>query len=366
MNKRQKRRLKRKHEIEKASKEMTAERKLSKLSDSSKPTKDIAQPMMIPRKSRRNKYILLAHPELRQAVQLVKHEKLEARINSKESDQQKTCHPSTLIHNNSDTNPAKRKPASIRKRCTITDKSSIKSGESDAIINSDHKSTGKLMDKLKSKLLGGQFRYLSEQFYKRTGETAMEYFNAENCNEFIMYHKAYSEQLKRWPKDPLDWVCQWINRHCSPLSIVVDLGCGAKARLATKIKHKTRSFDLASLCPEVEKCNFADVIPMEDNSADVCVFCLSLMTIDSGRSLRQANRILKVGGTLLIVELSSRLNNNSRRPESRFINALENFGFTCEHALVEQFFCYFALNKTGKPLRRTKKIPLELCVYKKR
>ena len=75
------------------------------------------------------------------------------------------------------------------------------------------------------------------------------------------------------------------------------MGCG-EARLASSLVpdgFDVRSFDLHSLDnPHVRVCDMSNV-PMEDEEADVVVFCLSLMGTNLRDYVKEANRILKKG-----------------------------------------------------------------------
>ena len=47
-------------------------------------------------------------------------------------------------------------------------------------------------------------------------------------------------------------------------------------------------------------------MPLDDNSVDVVVFCLSLMGKNYPEFLREANRVIKKDGVLMIAEVLSR------------------------------------------------------------
>jgi ribosomal RNA-processing protein 8 len=73
--------------------------------------------------------------------------------------------------------------------------------------------------------------------------------------------------------------------------IVADFGCG-EARLAQEVTNKVHSFDLVALNDMVIKCDMRNV-PLNSNSIDIAVFCLSLMGINVVEFLCEAHRILK-------------------------------------------------------------------------
>ena len=74
---------------------------------------------------------------------------------------------------------------------------------------------------------------------------------------------------------------------------MADFGCG-EARLARALEGaaKVHSFDLVKLNDYVTVCDFANT-PLESESCDVVVFCLSLMGTNLRDFLKEANRVLK-------------------------------------------------------------------------
>ena len=75
--------------------------------------------------------------------------------------------------------------------------------------------------------------------------------------------------------------------------VIADFGCG-EARLARTLGEdaKVHSFDLVKMNDYVTVCDFANT-PLENESCDVVVFCLSLMGTNLKEFLREANRVLK-------------------------------------------------------------------------
>ena len=100
---------------------------------------------------------------------------------------------------------------------------------------------------------------------------------------------------------------------------IADFGCGdAKiARHFDKNRDKNLndnsnnysikvvSFDLIALNKYVTECDISNV-PLEDESMDMVVFCLSLMGTNFHEYLIEAHRVLKPNGMLKIAEVRSR------------------------------------------------------------
>ena len=145
-----------------------------------------------------------------------------------------------------------------------------------------------LVDKMRAKLSGGQFRALNESLYTTTGAAALEMVRS-SPGTFGAYHQGFREQTKEWPSRPVDACLRWLATQPKSLS-VADFGCG-DAELAARAKQKTvHSFDLESDAPGVVACNMANV-PLEDSSVEVAVFSLSLMGTDYGAFLEEAHRV---------------------------------------------------------------------------
>lgn len=158
--------------------------------------------------------------------------------------------------------------------------------------------------------------------------------------------------------------------------MVADLGCG-DARLAQTLqdKHTVYSYDLVSVNPLVTACDIAH-LPLADKSVDVVVFCLSLMGTNIGEFLREANRILKVGGHLKIAEVRSRFQDkneeNMKEKEKegfkKFLSVLKDSGFKIIH---KDFSNTMFLLLEGVKMERElgdldETYSIKPCLYKKR
>ena len=90
-------------------------------------------------------------------------------------------------------------------------------------------------------------------------------------------------------------------RKLPPGKVIADLGCGdAKIAKTLGKKHVVHSFDLVSNSSTITACDMAHV-PLEDEAADVVVYCLSLMGTNLSDFFREANRILKMGSVVMFL-----------------------------------------------------------------
>eukprot|EP00271_Cylindrocystis_brebissonii_P002716 TRINITY_DN13525_c0_g1_i2.p1 TRINITY_DN13525_c0_g1~~TRINITY_DN13525_c0_g1_i2.p1 ORF type:complete len:481 (-),score=80.85 TRINITY_DN13525_c0_g1_i2:192-1634(-) len=230
-----------------------------------------------------------------------------------------------------------------------------------------------VLDKMRARLQGGQFRMLNEKLYTCRGDDAFRLFKGDP-GAFHKYHAGYKEQIQHWPVKPLDVIIAWLKKRDASLK-VADFGCG-DAKLAASVKNPVTSLDLVASGPGVIACNMAKT-PLETASIDVAVFCLSLMGVDYPYYVAEACRALKPGGWLLIAEVKSRFHaENGGADPSDFLEALSSLGFTLSSQdLSNKMFLLFILKKEqtvkgdGKKPRKVdvEDWPdLKPCVYKRR
>ncbi|KAL2505227.1 Ribosomal RNA-processing protein 8 [Abeliophyllum distichum] len=222
------------------------------------------------------------------------------------------------------------------------------------------------LDKMRARLSGGHFRMINEKLYTCTGDEALDYFK-EDPALFNVYHAGYQEQMSHWPEQPNDIIIKWIKDHI-PSLVVADFGCG-DARLARSVKNKVFSIDLVSNDPSVIACDMSNT-PLETSSIDVAVFCLSLMGINFPNYLKEAHRVLKPHGWLLIAEVKSRFDPTTGGADpNKFVKAICELGFTCQSKdFSNKMFLLFYFKKKEK-LNARKLIEwpeLKPCLYKRR
>ncbi|TYG73031.1 hypothetical protein ES288_D04G067700v1 [Gossypium darwinii] len=189
----------------------------------------------------------------------------------------------------------------------------------------------------------------------------------QNCLT-CQYHAGYQEQMSHWPELPVNIIIKWLKERSSSL-IVADFGCG-DARLAKNVKNKVFSIDLVSNDPSVISCDMSKT-PLRPSSVDVAVFCLSLMGTNYASYLKEACRVLKPSGWLLIAEVKSRFDpNNGGADPNMFSKAVCEMGFT---SALKDFsnkmfvLLYFKKKENKSSNGREIEWPeLKPCIYKRR
>ncbi|XP_010554072.1 PREDICTED: ribosomal RNA-processing protein 8-like [Tarenaya hassleriana] len=233
--------------------------------------------------------------------------------------------------------------------------------------SSKRSKSSNFLDMLRARLAGGHFRMLNEKLYTCTGKEALDYFK-EDPEMFDMYHTGYQEQMSHWPELPVNTIINWLKSR-SPSLVVADFGCG-DARLAKSVKNKVFSFDLVAKDPSVIACDMSN-IPLESSSVDVAVFCLSLMGTNYSSYIREAHRVLRPSGWLLIAEVKSRFDpNNGGADPKAFVKAVCDLGFTSvSKDFSNKMFILFQFQKKENPNLKRKEVEwpeLKPCLYKRR
>ncbi|XP_056648085.1 ribosomal RNA-processing protein 8 [Diorhabda sublineata] len=217
-----------------------------------------------------------------------------------------------------------------------------------------------LRQRMMEKLKAARFRFINEQIYTTDSKEAQKLFQTDP-DAFKAYHDGYRKQVKMWPLNPLDVIIKSIKKM--PHShVVADFGCG-DARLSKSVDQKVHSFDLVAVNDTVIECDMCKV-PLDNDSVDVAVFCLSLMGTNLKDYLLEANRVLKVGGILKIAEVESRFENIDD-----FIKGVSYYGFKNSLKDLSNNLFYFLDFKKERPIKHKNKLPtigLHPCLYKKR
>ncbi|GFR61963.1 ribosomal RNA-processing protein 8 [Elysia marginata] len=217
-----------------------------------------------------------------------------------------------------------------------------------------------LGNQAQEKLNAARFRYINEQLYTCQGREALQLFR-EDREAFEVYHTGFENQASKWPVNPVNVLIKQI-KDKSPNLVIADFGCG-DAKLAQAVPQKVHSFDLVALNPRVKACDMSSV-PLQNESVDIAVFCLSLMGTNLDDYVCEANRVLKTDGLLKIVEVSSRF-----KGLSSFLASVCSHGFQLlnKRDLSQMFYLMdFKKLKFVKKGTANKSISLKPCLYKKR
>ncbi|KAH9507788.1 25S rRNA (adenine645-N1)-methyltransferase [Bulinus truncatus] len=212
----------------------------------------------------------------------------------------------------------------------------------------------------RKKLKSARFRYINEQLYTSTGSEALAMFRTDQ-DAFKVYHEGYENQVSKWPVNPLDIIIKQIKDKPKNL-VIADFGCG-DAKLAASLPQTVHSFDLVAVNDRVTACNMSKV-PLPNESVDIAVFCLSLMGTNIGDYILEANRVLKTGGLLKVIEVVSRF-----KGLSEFIGGICKRGFLLLNKRdVNEMFYQLDFKKvsTAKKSSALGVMTLKPCLYKKR
>jgi ribosomal RNA-processing protein 8 len=219
----------------------------------------------------------------------------------------------------------------------------------------------KYQKKLTDKLKGGQFRWINERLYTCKSTEAVNLFESDP-KLFEVYHEGFHSQVQQWPENPVDVMIEYIRRQDEQM-VVADFGCG-DAKLAAGVRQKVHSFDLVAVNERVTACDMRSV-PLTNQSVDIVVFCLSLMGTNLVDFLKEANRVLKLSGTLKIAEVKSRFED-----VHEFSKSVCSIGFSLiAQDEANKMFLLLEFKKTEeapKFIKTLSDITLNPCIYKRR
>ena len=109
--------------------------------------------------------------------------------------------------------------------------------------------------------------------YSSSSDQAFKFYKKSPEN-WSIYHHGYRQQVKAWPKNPLDVIVNQLSSH--PSLVIGDFGCGDAKLSARLSRNKVHSFDLVAVNERVTACDMKHV-PLKAGTLDVAVYCLSLM-----------------------------------------------------------------------------------------
>lgn len=186
----------------------------------------------------------------------------------------------------------------------------------------------------------GDFSKLNNRWY--ASESAKTHDRlANNREEWAHYHTLYRQYRETWPVVPFKEEIRWLSERDG--YVVGDFGCG-EAFIAAESgdKHTIHSFDHVAIDQRVIACDIAHV-PLEDDTLDLAIFCLSLMGSNFTDYIREAHRCLHIDGHLHIWEAASYFDD-----VKKFASALAKLGFDVTTPSVEGAFVRIYAIKTSK------------------
>jgi hypothetical protein len=187
----------------------------------------------------------------------------------------------------------------------------------------------------------GDFSKLNARWSRGASTTTHQRLQ-KNPEEWAHYHTLYSEARKEWAVVPFEEMIRFYTARSA--MVIGDFGCGeAKLADALSERHTVHSFDHVAVNDDVIACDMAHV-PLDDESLDAAVFCLSLMGSNFTDYLREAHRTLKLDGHVHIFEPTKKFSNREA-----FVRDIEKLGFGFFHVEERWVFTYIRAEKTTRP-----------------
>ncbi|CAG2102557.1 unnamed protein product [Medioppia subpectinata] len=219
-----------------------------------------------------------------------------------------------------------------------------------------------LATRSRDRLLYSRFRAINEFLYSHSTQESRAFLSKPL---FATYHQIYRQIAEKWPQKPVHHVIRRLETLPAD-HVIADIGCGERALIGQHFPERiVHSFDLVSADSHVTRADMAS-LPLPSASCDVTVFCLSLMATNLKHCLKEANRVMRAGARLLIVEVTSRFEETS---VAAFARAMRSFGFRLRaqrHLSDDQYFVFLEFEKSGDCCETPPDVSLKACLYKKR
>jgi superfamily II DNA or RNA helicase len=190
----------------------------------------------------------------------------------------------------------------------------------------------------------GDFSTMNRTWNQSLSETTHARLQ-ENPEEWAQYHTLYREARKDWAVVPYEEMIRWCRQRSG--YVIGDFGCGeAKLAEAVSDRHTVYSFDHVAANDDVVACDMTHV-PLDDETLDVAIFSLSLMSTNFADCIREAKRTLKLDGQLHVIEATERFSD-----KTGFAKALEGLGFAVVSVEDKWKFTHIRALKTERQPRQ--------------
>lgn len=177
----------------------------------------------------------------------------------------------------------------------------------------------------------GDFSELNKSWSVSNSKTIQKRLKSDK-SEWEYYHTLYREKRKGWSEIPYIEISKKIKDRED--WIVADLGCGENL-LSKEITNKVHAFDYVAIDENVTECDISSV-PLENNTVDVSVFCLSLMGSNYADYIKEGHRILKPYGSMFVVEPKKKWENST----DKLITLIESIGLKVVDSYSSSRFFY--------------------------
>jgi len=128
---------------------------------------------------------------------------------------------------------------------------------------------------------------------------------------WINYHKISEENEKTFPENeiPRNKIIQELEKiKTKRTKKIVDMGCG-KAFISKHFDNDIRfefiNYDHISINDKIISCDISK-LPLEDDSIEICILCLSMWGSNCKEYIKEAERVLESNGKLYIIEPTKR------------------------------------------------------------
>ncbi len=187
----------------------------------------------------------------------------------------------------------------------------------------------------------GDFSKMNARWYNTSSEKLHERLSKDRV-EWDHYHEMYEENRKSWTVVPMEEMIKVFSERSD--YVIGDFGCGkAQIHDALKDNHVVHSFDHVAYNQNVVACDFSHT-PLDNETLDHAIFCLSFMGNAIGKYLLEASRTLKLDGKIHIIEPTKTF-----KDIQTFEKELTGYGFGFVNInSMSDRFTYIRAEKTGE------------------
>ena len=171
----------------------------------------------------------------------------------------------------------------------------------------------------------------------------------KDSSEWVHYHEEYRKAREDWAVTPYKEMIKFYAKRDG--LVIGDFGCG-EGFLHKELsrKHTVHSFDHVAMEKFVTECDFSKT-PLDEESLDVTIFCLSMMGSNIDEYLLEAHRVLRLDGKINIIEATSRF-----KDIEQFKLQLQDFGFDNVVSKDMWKFTHIVAEKSDRVIKKDAKI----------
>jgi len=165
-------------------------------------------------------------------------------------------------------------------------------------------------------------------------------------SDFAEYHRVRDECFQTF--EPVDIPCNRIIAELDKIKTkkggkrVIDMGCGTakiSEHFSKDMRFNFTNYDHVAINETVQVCDIS-LMPLEDDSVEICIMSLALWGSNCEEYIREALRVLETNGIFYIIDSTKRWSEEGMQDGNQLKQMLEKNGFQIQMSVVDKW-CYF-------------------------